>query len=246
MLKPGDIAYLPFTLQTTAGVAVVFANKAALTGAGWTLTYWNAGAVVSSPTWDLVIVDSPAGRYQVALTIAAAGQGECFLTPPAGYTSSVETHTLDVESYDLDALAALFLSASGSPGVQSAEDGDLGDVVDGDSWNSGTLTISEDAMSPLGVTSLTGLTIEASFKSQPSDTAVTATATVIDAPTRQLQVSWDTFPVAMNLSGDDREKVWYLDVQLIRPAVTGFPTKRIKTPIRYQLRVVWQRETRTT
>ncbi len=245
MLRPGDTVYLPFTLQTTAGAAAVYANKAALTGAGWTLTYWNEGAAVSSPTWDLVLVDSANGRYELSLLIAAAGTGEVFLKAPAGYVSSVETYPLDIETYDLDSLANLFLTAQGTPGVQSAADGNLGDIVDGDSWNSGMLTVPLGSMVPLGVSVLTGLTVEASFKRTPDDTAVTVSTTVIDNTARTLQVYFDTFPAGMALAGTAQDQVWYLDVQLIRPASTGV-TKRIRTPLRYQVRVVWQREVRTT
>lgn len=239
MLAPGDTAYLPVTLQTTAGVAAVYADKAALVAAGWTLTYFNNGVAVASPTWDLVIVASSAGRYQIALTLDNdPGQGECFLTPPAGYTCSVETFPIDVETYDLDGLYAALLTSQGSPVAQALSTTDLGQVVEGDIFDSGELVASQATLERyFGQSDLTGLELTASAMESPDGTAVDIDVAIVDAANRLFKVSWDTFPTDMELDTNQNSKVFRIEV---RAATTGTGAIGPVTVFIGQVEIIWQ------
>jgi hypothetical protein len=234
----GKVVYL----QTLSGRALSYANKTAFQADGWDISWVDTSAVAltSQPTWT--VADLSGGRHLITYTVPS-GVGIAKPTVPGAYADP-GTWAVEGQSYDEDLLAGLMLTAQGTPTVQSATDGDLGDVVMGDSWSSGTLTVPLGKISPFGYTTLTGFTISAGFKRDPSDTVVNSgiTATIISNSGLTCSVSWDTFPTGMNLSSgaSDLSALWYLDVQL-KNSGAG----RILTPLRYSLRVVWQRDTTT-
>jgi len=234
----GKVVYL----QTLAGLPLSYANKAAFQADGWDISWVDTTgtALTSQPTWTVVNLSN--GRHLIGYTVPS-GVGIAKPTVPSTYTDP-GTWAVEGQSYDEDSLAALMLTSQGTPTVQSATDGDLGDVVMGDSWHSGTLTVPAGKISNFGYTTLSGFTISAAFKQDPSQSPITSgiTATILSNSGLTCSVSWDTFPTGMNLSSgsSDLSAQWYLDVQL-KNSGAG----RILTPLRYSLRVVWQRDTST-
>lgn len=236
----GDTIGKVIYLQTLSGRALSYANKAAFQADGWDISWIDTGAaaISSQPTWS--ITDLTGGRHLVTYTVPS---GVAIAKPTVpGWASDPGTWAIEGQAYDEDSLAGLLQTAQGTPGVQSATDGDLGDVVMGDSWHSGVLTVPLGKISNFGYSTLTGMTISAAFKRDPSDTPVTSgvTATIVSAAARTVSVSWTTFPTAMNLGSgaNDLSAKWFLDVQLANSGV-GWKS----TPLRYGINVVWQRDT---
>lgn len=147
----------------------------------------------------------------------------------------------EIESYDLSAMAALFLSAQGVPAVQSAADSDLGDIVDEDSYLSPVLTMPEGKLSPFGITDISaaGITVQAAIMATPGGTSYPITVTVVDGPSREFRIGWDAQQHPALPSGQDSQ-TWYVDVQVVK---TG-PPQQIITTNRYRFVQVWQRDPR--
>ena len=243
----GDTVAKVIYLQTLSGRGLSYANKTAFQADGWDIDWVDTDGdnLSSQPTWTIEPASNWTirnGAHIVEHTVPS-GVGVALATVP-GWAQDPGSWSTEGQSYDEDSLAGLFLTAQGVPGVQSAADGDLGDVVMGDSWHSGTLTVPLGKISGFGYSDLSGMTISAAFKRNPSDTPVNTgvTAAIADASARTVTVSWTTFPTGMNLGSDadDLSETWYLDIQL-KHTVSG----RILTVLRYQLRVVWQRDTTT-
>ncbi len=243
----GDTVAKVIYLQTLSGRALSYANKAAFQADGWDVTWrdTDADAISSQPTWTIE-PSGTNGRHVIEYTVPS-GVALAMPTVPA-WALDPGTWATEGQAYDEDSMAGLFLTAQGVPGVQSAADGDLGDVVMGDSWHSGVLTVPLGKISPFGYSDLTGMTLTAGLKQDPTTTVVASSTTpnlyttIIDASARTVSAQWITFPTAMNLGSDadDLSATWMIDLQL-KHTVSG----RIITPLRYSLRVVWQRDQAT-
>ncbi len=183
--------------------------------------------------------DGLATKYTLAIALSSTAGVNRFRIAPATGTDLIwpDVHTVDTETNDLDTIAGFLQTSQGIPGVQSAADGTLGDVVMGDAWQSGTLTVPLGKISPFGYSDLTGMTITAAFKNAPADTAVTCSASILDASARTVKAYFDTFPVGLNLTSTEYSKPFFLDLQLKHTA-----SGKIITPLRYQLNVAWQRD----
>lgn len=153
-----------------------------------------------------------------------------------------DLHVVEAEFYDLDSMASLLLTSQGVPAVQSAADNSLGDIVDGDSYKSATLTMPSGKLSPFSITDISaaGITVEAAIMASVGTTSYPITTAVVSGTDLTFTISWDTQQHPA-LSGAD-SKAWFIDVQVIK---TG-PPKLIVTPNRYSFQQVWQRDTRTT
>ncbi len=242
----GDKVVEILYLQTLSGRSLSYASKALFQADGWDLSWRdNTGAAIGSqPTWT--IADQGGGRHMVAYTVPT---GVSWVKPTIpGWAADPGVWALEGEAYDEDTLAGLLQTSQGVPGLQSAADGDLGDVVMGDSWTSNVITIALGKISPFGYTDISGMTLSAGFKQDPTTVAVVSTTspalytTIIDTAARTVSAQWLTFPSAMNLGSNasDTGADWYMDLQLKH---TG--SGRIMTVGRYKLRVVWQRDTTT-
>jgi hypothetical protein len=221
--------------QTAAGAAStgkVLADFAvAINGVSVTPTSFAELATVGLWRWYsfLVVAPSAVGTFSLAVDVASG-------------TDSIWIPQGEIELNDADTIAALVGSAVGAPsvGTGTQTDGDLGAVVQGDAWGTGTLTASASALAAIGLTDLTGGTISAALKQQPADSPTNITATIISGAGRTFSASWNTFPAGMALGAGITESTWFLDVQFKHTA-----TSKILTIYRAQLRVVWQRDTTT-
>jgi hypothetical protein len=242
----GDTIAQVLYLQTTAGVGASYANKAAFQAALWDLSWVDSSgvALTSQPTWSIAVVSGSTNGAHLLTYTLPSGFAVTKVTIPSGYVDP-GTWTTFGEAYDADSLAGLMLTSQGVPGVQSAADGDLGDVVMGDSWSSGVQTVPLGKISPFGYSDLTGMTLTAALKQTPATSPVASSTTpnlfttIVDASARTIKAEWITFPSAMNLgaTASDLSADWFLDFQL-KHTVSG----RIITGLRYKLRVVWQRD----
>lgn len=225
-----------------AGNGLSYANAAAYIAAGWGLVaYDNTGvALAAQPTYTVAVLDSTIGLHRIIYTLPS-GIGFILPTIPTGYRMDPRAWTFEGESYDADSIAGLLQTVQGVPLITSAADGDLGDVVDGDAWSGGTLTIPIGRLTPFGLTyaDLAAGTITAGLKSSPTDTMTAITCAFVSAPAGTFKPSWATFPAAMKLTGSDQYKTWYMDVQF--KSAGGL----LITTNRYVLRVAWERDTVT-
>lgn len=232
-------------LQTLGGRALSYSNKAAFNAGGWDVVWYdNTNTILSSqPTYT--VADMGAGRHMISHTVPSGFAVAKFTVPAIGMDPG--TWALEGQAYDEDSLAGLLQTSQGVIGVRSAADGDLGDVVSGDAWNSDILTIPLGRISVFGYTDLTGMTVTAGFKKDPTTTSVTTgagvTATIVSAANRTVTVAWDTFPTTMLLpvlATSDLSQQWYCDVALKHTA-----SGRLITGYRFKLNVVWQRDLNT-
>jgi hypothetical protein len=216
------------------------------------LSGWSEGAAVTLTPTLTELADSLDGRWRayklsyalpstVGLFKRQLGSRNLFdvFSDPIAYP--------ELESYDNDALAGLLLTSTGVPATASAADGDLGDVVENDSFMSAVTTIPLGKISPFGYSDLTGMTISAGIKTVPTDTAIVTTtspaffANIVSAASRTVQFGWITYPAGIiALASGEYTKVAYMDVQLKHTA-----SGRIITGLRYTFTVNWQRDTTT-
>lgn len=243
----GDTVVKVVYLQTLSGRGLSYANKAAFQADGWDISWVDTTitALTSQPTWTIAVESgNTRGKHNIVYTVPS-GVSVAKVTVP-GWATDPGAWSLEGQTYDEDSIAGTILTSQGTPGVQSATDGDLGDVVDGDSWNSGTLYIPLGKLSVFGYgfsDLASGWTISAGLKSDPSDTQLTgATATfgATVATDGAVSVGWTTFLTGMALASTERSKDWFLDVQLKKTS-----SSQIITTNRYKLTVVWQRNTTT-
>lgn len=242
----GDTIAKVVYLQTLSGRGLSYANKAAFQADGWDLSWTDTSAVAltSQPTWSIAVESgNTRGKHLITYTVPS-GVGIAKLTVP-GWASDPGAWIVEGQAYDEDSIAGVILTSQGTPGVQSAADGDLGDVVMGDSWHSGVLTVPLGKISPFGYSDLSGMTLSCGLKQDPTTTVVASSTspnlytTIISTSDRTVSAQWKTFPSAMNLgaTASDLGADWYLDFQLKHTV-----DARVITPLRYKLRVVWQRD----
>lgn len=240
----GDTIVKLIKLETLAGRALSYADKTAFQAAGFDLSWRDtAGAALSSqPTWTIAEEVSNTGWHRVTYVVPA---GVSYVRPTVpGWAADVPRWGNEGQTYDEDSLAGLYLTAQGVPGVNSAADGTLGDVVMGDSFATGTLYIPLGKLSKFGYAFAdlaSGWTISAGLRDTPTATGyvvsgVTATLGATASTDGAFSVSWVTFPSQLNLTTEE-SKQWYMDVQLKRTS-----SSHVITTNRYGLRVVWQRD----
>lgn len=227
-------------LQNAAGTALSYADKAAFQAASWDLTWRDVDgvALTAQPTWT--IADEGAGLHRVKYVQPGGVYWVEITVPGTNYVSPI-TWANEGESYDDDAIAGLLLTAQGTPAVISADDSTLGDVVMGDAWSTGTLTIPVGKLTPFGYTLAdlaSGWTISAGAKNVPADASIALTAAFVVAGSGTFKVSWVTYPASMNLTSTETSKPFYIDVQLKKTS-----TGQIITTNRYSINAVWQRDT---
>lgn len=226
-------------LQTAAGAALSYADKTAFQGASWDLTWRDADgvALASQPTWTIsdegggqhrIKYIVPAGIYWVEVTVP----GTNFITPLSWQDEG--------QSYDDDSIAALLLSSQGAVSTVTLVDGDLGNVVEHDSYASGTQTIPIGLLTRAGLTGYadiaSGWTISAGFKHQPSDAVGTGiTVAFVSAASGTYAFTWNTFPTGMAISPATQESEdFYIDIEITNV------TKKI-TVGRFKVTIIWDR-----
>lgn len=238
---PGDLIEVNVWRQTAAGAASTgkvladFIIDQQLDGDAVSMT-WVVTEGVTDGTWR---------AYKFASTLpSTAGYLQLFFQPATGTDFlSPSKFGGEIESYDMDSMAALFLSSQGIPAVTSAADNTLGDIVDGDTYKSATLTFPSGKLSPHGITDISavGITLQASVKATPGGTAYPIVATVVSGPGLTFNISWaggatQPFPALTT----EANKAQFIDVQVLK---SGTPNV-IVTGYRLSFNQVWQREDR--
>lgn len=179
--------------------------------------------------------------YSLTCTLTSTSAPLLFVVEATATDDIVEWSGSDLTSYDTDALASLFTASSGVAVASGITVGtDFGQVVQGDSWHSGTLTIPLATISRWSYADLTGMTISAGLKNAPADSSTAITATIISAANRTVSASWDAFPAGLALAAGEQSKSFTLDIQLKHTA-----SGRIITALRGPLVVIWQTDTTT-
>lgn len=234
-MTPGDIITVPVRRQTELGLPAT--GYTATTD--WRVVQNGVSAAPSAVSSIGTVGDWHYYSLTVTLT-GTAGPLLCIVEPSAG-TDLVIQPGDDLENYDLDSLAALITTTSGSAAASGVTvSTDFGRVINGDSWHSGTLTVPLATISRWGYSDLTGMTISAGLKSVPTDSSTAITATIISAANRTVSASWDSFPAGLALTSSETSKSFVLDIQLKHTA-----SGRIITALRGPLVVEWQTDTTT-
>lgn len=231
-----------------AGDFLSYADKTAFQAAGWNLIAYDTDgvALTSQPTWSIASVDATTGEHRVKWT-EPSGAGYFRISHTnAYYRSDPFGWAFDGESYSIDDAMAVLLINQGIPAISSAADGDLGDVVDGDSYRSAALAIPEGKLSRFGYTyadlASPNFIFSAALKHEPSDTPIVITfipgASI--ATDGAFSLGWDDMVAGMNLDAtiEETSKAFYIDVQVINTV-----DDIIITTNRYAINVVWQRDT---
>lgn len=194
--------------------------------------------VATGSTWNdysfTVVTSSTVGICQVSVEPTVNIYVSDYIDPT--------TYTMDLESYDNDAVANLLLTTQGIPSVLSAADSNLGDIVYGDSYQSVTLTMPAGKLSPFSITDISavGITVEAGAMATAGGTSYPLTCTVVSGTGLTFNFGWNTNPFPT--LGTDSSKPYFVDIQVIK---TG-PPKQVITTNRYSFNLVWERDTRTT
>lgn len=244
-MVPGDRLSLNVYRQTIANAAATGKTSANFTIQGYadgvattlTVTSITEGATIGpvGDQWRAYLVI-------IAAIPATAAFDQIEIFPDNSDIVSPNTIAGEIQAYDLDSLANLMQDSTGVPAVASAVDTELGQIVDGDSYVSGTLTMNTSKLSPFGITDLSavGITVEAAIAATPGGTQYPITITTISPTLMTYTLSWTAqqHPALTT----DQQKVWYIDVQVIK---TG-PPKLIVTTGRFRFTEVWQRDSRTT
>lgn len=234
-MQPGDQFTLTFDLLD--------ADNARVSGeaANLSLRAYQDGAAASVS--ETISEIGSTGSYKAAITLPnTTGMMSVIFAHSGGDIPSPAGYAFELESYDTSALAGLILTSAGVPATISQADTDLGQVVDGDAWGSGTITVALAKLTRVGLSDLSGGTLTAAFKSSASASPVTSgiTATIVSAGDREVSVSWTTFPAGLALASGEESAVWYLDVQFKHTS-----SGKIVTVFRGQLTVVWERDETT-
>jgi len=229
-------------LKTDAGVAVVYASKAAFTAAGWAITWYDQDgvALASQPTWDLQAGTSD-GRHVVSF-INPSGQWTAKVTQLAGHFSNPIEFGGEGLANDADTLYAAWASSGGSPATDTSTDGEV-TMYHGDSIRI-DLTVLEAALTAIGATSLadcSAIAAEIKRTSQDSDDAadVTTLAETIVTDTsgnRLVRASLDAFPVILAVADDEDSLTARCDLRLTKGTKTIIAATRT-------VRVLWKATT---
>jgi hypothetical protein len=238
---------LSVALGPSAGDFLSYADKTAFQADGWDLIAYDVDGVelASQPTWAIAVVDETNGAHRIKWTepsgigyILLTRTNEYYRADPYGWAFNGETYTTDD-------IMGLLLTNQGIPVVSSAADGDLGDVVEGDSYESSAqvLTLSKLARFGYAYADLSDPAFEfsAAFKHQPSDepTEITFTPGASIAVDGAFSIGWVTMDDDMMLdeASEETSKLFYIDVQ-----VRNTDDDIIITTNRYVINVVWQRD----
>ncbi len=239
-MQPGNTIYLTIGRQTAAGLP----SSGKALGDFTIAAYVDGVAASVSPSIAEIGVNGAFQEYKAGFTVpSTAGRLKLKFQAASGYDIiSPDIFEGEIESYDLDALASLFLTAQGTPGVLSAADSSLGDIVDGDSYLSGTLTMPAGKLSPFVIADISaaGITVEAAIMATPGGTSYPITVAVVSGVGLTFNIGWNTQQHPAMTTANSA--TWFIDVQVIK---TG-PPKQIITTNRYSFNQVWQRDTRTT
>jgi len=201
---------MPVDLQTSAGVAVNYADKTAFLAANWNLSFQDAdGAALSpQPAWD---ISAGSGGRHVITFACPAGPFTCQIVRPAAHISNPWEFFGEGLTTSTDTLYALFLSSTGVPTTDTVN-ATQSVIFDGDSISINML-VSDSALTLLGAANLAACTLSAQAKrtTQDSDDAAdvtTFTETIVTDTlgARLVNVSLAAFPSILSVP-DDQETI---------------------------------------
>lgn len=213
------------------------------------------GVTVAPSAFEDRSVADGGNANEYALTFTAPDTTSIHLArvqplPGGGYWADrlfPDLMVLDLTASDDDSIMAQLAVAQGLPSAALLADGDLGSIVDGDSYYSPiAIQLNQSRLGAFGITDLNavGITIRASVKLSSADAPVTLPAVVIASPGTLLQVylNWDGGagqPFGALASGKD-SRTWYGDIEVIKSASPN----KIITAYRFSFNQIWDREVR--
>ncbi len=203
MSVTGDSLSQPWFPFDASGVALTYANKAAITAAGWDFVWYNgAGTALSSqPVWTLPAAGS-AGFHLISF-VNPDGVWTCVITKPsADHLSAPAAFTGEGTTYDLDSLGGLIQSSVGITVVDTLTEG-TAEMFHGDSIGL-LFSVAESALTAIGAASLAVCTLKAEIKKATTDSDQAADVTTLTeaivtdtAGNRSVSAILATFPEAI-------------------------------------------------
>lgn len=218
--EPGSFAAYLFNGAT----ALSYADAAAFSADGWTLKYLLGGAVAVLGTFTCAAIAGDPGLHAFTFTHQAGEETITIVPPSSVHFSSPRIFAGEAETFDIDGIASLLTSSSGTP-VSSARAIQTDyEITEGDSFLR-EITVPAAALADFGFSDLTGTWIAAASVRLPSDTSNTQpppggaaiTCVIKDAAARIISISWPAYPAAMALSAADissGSKAFNYDAQL--------------------------------
>lgn len=233
-MLPGDSITLYVGRQTLAGLP---AGSGYTTASNWRVVFNGASQTPSTVAYIGAVGNQ--SYYSLVVTLPAAAGLVLQVVEPTATDDVCIWSTGEVESFDLESLAAL-LSSSVGVSASTVSQSDFGTIVMGDSFDTGTLVVPLARVSKFGYTDLSGMTISAALKNAPADSPVAASASIISTSARTIKAYWGPFPAGLNLSGTEQSKTFRLDIQLKKTADSN-----LITVVSGTITVIWQADTTT-
>ncbi len=213
-------------LMDEAGVPLVYANKAAFTGAGWNLSWQDDDgvALASQPTYTLSAGEAT-GRHVVGFS-PPIDAWTVKITKPSTYRSDPWEFSGEATVYSLDDIFGAFVSGSGEAITETTTTGDV-DIYDGNSIVI-DLSVLEAALTAVGATSLadcTTLLAEIKLLSLNSDDPATVSALTESilsdtSGDRVVRAYVNTFPSELAVPDDVQTLAARCDLRITKGALT--------------------------
>ena len=215
-LLAGAAETIPLILQDAAGAALVYANKAAFTGAGWDVVWYDTDGVAlsSQPTWDLLTGTTASASDFYLIQYVVPSESFSYVIVPVGTNVAAPAGgEFQIDTATNGQIYGAILTSAGTLVSQTTINQDL-TLYQGDSI-SVDMTIPEAALTAVGATSIATLdTYVAELKlvstnATTAPIAVSFTESIVTdtAGARVVRAELDTFPTALNVDGPNGDSV---------------------------------------
>jgi hypothetical protein len=214
-MKSGSPILFDIALFDPSYTGLSYANYAAFTAAGWTLTFIDMAtgiAVTPTLTATMTPVAGVSGRHSVQVTLTTASW-TVRITPPTVFHAFtvLPTATWTGEQYDTDSIYSRLNSVFGVVSATSVPGATLNQLVEGDSYSC-TVTIPASYLTArVGWTDLSGTVLDGTIRSPSDDGTGTVRATLTEgtylthnANLLAFDIAWSTFPSGMVLTTPER------------------------------------------
>ena len=200
MSVTGDSLSQPWFPLDASGGALTYANKAAITAAGWDFVWYNGAgtALASQPVWTLPAA-GVAGLHLISFVQPDAPWACVVTKPTVDHLSAPAAFTGEGTTYDVDSLGSLIQSSVGITVVDTLTEG-TAEVFHGDSIKL-LFKVAESALTAIGAASLAVCTLKSEIKlASTNSTAVAEVTTLAEAivtdtaGNRTVSCTLDLFP----------------------------------------------------
>jgi len=201
----GEEAVQPLYLFDATGAPLAYASKAAMTAAGWGLTWYDEDetALSSQPTWTLQSAGESSGRHHIRYIMPTGIWTVPVVKPTVDHYSAPAEFGGEGTAYDIDSVGSLIATSNGVS-LTPVTTADEAEFYDGDSIVL-DFAVTEAALAYIGAASLAAIdTLLAEIKLNTIDSDQVATVggltesiTSDVSGTRTVRAVLDAFPAAL-------------------------------------------------